>query len=83
MADNLTSVEAEAILKTFQKFDANGDGFLSKEELKSYYIKLYRLDEQTAENHLNEFIKTFDANKDGRISYQEFLHFVVSQPIPK
>ena len=41
MSDNLTSVEADAILKTFQKFDENGDGFINESEMAFYLLNLF------------------------------------------
>ena len=78
MAYSVTSAEAEAILKTFQEFDENGDGFLSKEEIKRYYIKVSGVDDQAAEKALSEFINKYDMNMDDRINYVEFMQFVVS-----
>jgi Ca2+-binding EF-hand superfamily protein len=51
-----------AVIKTFQRYDKNSDGFLTKDELQ-----------MIAEIDAEKFIKEVDKNKDGKISQTEFI----------
>ena len=70
--------ENQMISKAFQKFDANGDGFLSKDELKQYYLQEIDADRSTIDKELSQLIDECDVDGDGKISYSEFVHFVIS-----
>jgi Ca2+-binding EF-hand superfamily protein len=48
------------VIKTFQRYDRDGDGFLTKREL-----------EMIAEIDAEKFMKEVDKNGDGKISQQE------------
>ena len=73
MADNITSVDAESILKAFQELDKNRDGFLSREEIMQHFLQVTNADEEIAKEHLHKFMEQYDVNKDGHINYVEFL----------
>ena len=76
MADGLTPDEIEGILKGFRELDKDGDGFVSRDEIKQYCLQTETVDEQTAEKELCEFMDIYDVNGDDQINFVKFLHFV-------
>ena len=58
-----------AIRKKFEEFDKNGDGFVTKKELKSVMRKKGNL----TDKQLDELVKGSDVNGDGKIDYTEFI----------
>lgn len=76
------------MLEAFKAFDKNGDGFISKAELKSvmarFYIVLLHLihlsmGQKLSDKEVDEMIKVADANGDGRIEYKEFVKMMQNQ----
>ena len=76
MAGGLTPDEIEIILKGFQDLDKDSDGFVSRDEIKQYSLQVEKVDEQTLEKELREFMDEYDVNGDDQINFVEFLHFV-------
>jgi Ca2+-binding EF-hand superfamily protein len=58
----------EELLDAFKKFDRNGDGKITPEELKHYLTAFG--DEKFTVEEAEDFIKEFDCNGDGVIDYQ-------------
>ena len=99
MAFNLTGEEFEAIKEAyltidtdqselglkamFRAFDRNGDGLLSKDEIKRAWKMFITPDEECAEKEVNEFIARCDINGDGYISYEEFVQGILNDNIPE
>eukprot|EP00241_Pyramimonas_parkeae_P001249 CAMPEP_0114243382 /NCGR_PEP_ID=MMETSP0058-20121206/10755_1 /TAXON_ID=36894 /ORGANISM="Pyramimonas parkeae, CCMP726" /LENGTH=551 /DNA_ID=CAMNT_0001356209 /DNA_START=166 /DNA_END=1821 /DNA_ORIENTATION=+ len=54
----------------FRKFDLNGDGFISIDELR----QVLHVESAEDEEALNAFINHIDIDEDGGIDYMEFLH---------
>ena len=52
--------------------DTSGDGHLSKEEFKSLFA---RLDSTVDDVVIDEMIRMYDINGDGKIDFNEFLKF--------
>ena len=78
--DGLIDFEEFRSLKTqqfdevslFKVFDADGDGLISKGEVREVYRKL---GETMSEEVLTEMINELDVNQDGLISFEEFIAF--------
>ena len=78
--DGLIDFEEFRSLKTqqfdeislFKVFDADGDGMISKTEVKEVYRKL---GETISDEVLNEMLSDVDLNQDGQISFEEFIAF--------
>ena len=63
MADKVSN---DKLRVEFQQYDKNGDGFISKDELKEVLGKVQTLTDQD----LEDLIKDVDVNKDGLIDYE-------------
>ena len=54
----------------FERIDANGNGFISKDELQRFFDDHRHY---ATSRELDLLINRFDSNKDGRITYSEFF----------
>ena len=66
----LSSEQAEELKKAFAVMDTNGDGVVTKEELKGL---LKGLGEDVSDDVVDEMIKIADENGDGKIQFEEFV----------
>ena len=66
----------EDIKKTFVLFDKNGDGYITVKELKRV---LACLKISLTEAEIMSMLRESDFDKDGRVSYEEFLFLVKSK----
>ena len=57
-------------------FDKNGDGYISRPELKE---ALDKLGEDFSDEEIDHMIKEADMDNDGEINYQEFVK-VMTKP---
>ena len=60
----------EEIIEAFKVFDQNGDGYVTRDELKKV---MEGLGEKLSEQEVEEMIKEVDIDGDGKINYQEFV----------
>ena len=58
--------------EAFEVFDADGDGLISKREVREVYRKL---GETISDEVLTEMLNQVDLNQDGQISFEEFIAF--------
>jgi calmodulin len=64
------------IKKTFLLFDKNGDGYITVKELKRV---LSCLKICLSDGEIQSILRESDFDKDGRVSYEEFLFLVKSK----
>ena len=64
------SPEDRVLFERFQELDSDGDGFISKEELKVYYEQ--DLGQKLDETQLKVILHMYDENWDGKITWDEF-----------
>lgn len=63
----------DTIIQTFQKWDANGDKFISRDELQKVLKSL-----GMTEGEVDKVFSCADVNKDGKIDYTEFVSWLYS-----
>eukprot|EP00434_Breviolum_minutum_P026026 symbB.v1.2.023005.t1/scaffold2078.1/size90238/4 len=67
----------EKILAAFKKWDKDGNGFISKEELKDV---LNALGLPAKEEDVEVMLKDADLDNDGKIDYEEMVHWLCRAP---
>lgn len=70
-----TSLE-KRLIAAFREYDANDDGFITKQELKETVDKLGI---SLTDEELVETIQKADINGDGMIDYEEFVQLMTSK----
>lgn len=70
--------DAKVIVDSFKKFDANGDGFISRDELKRVLNAISTVEEEFNDASVDALLLASDTNRDGKISYEEFVKWVTS-----
>ena len=66
----LTEEQVTELKQAFGAMDTNGDGQVTKEELKSL---LSQLGESVDDAVIDEMIKIADVNGDGKVDFNEFV----------
>ena len=61
----------QEIMEAFQKYDTDGDGWITKDEMRAVISKMTFVENK--EKEVEKCLKDLDADGDGRISYSEFL----------
>ena len=62
-----SSQEDEELQKAFKEFDKNGDGFISREELKEV---MHSVGDMLTDDELDQMIKSADMDRDGQVDYR-------------
>ena len=69
--------------KSFQKFDKNDDGFISKSEFKRKIKSIMKkLGQDMTNDEIKDAFNFADSNEDGKISLDEF-EAIPNRPMPK
>ncbi|XP_058054584.1 calcium-binding protein E63-1 isoform X2 [Anopheles bellator] len=68
--DDLT----QDLVAAFRVFDRDGNGYITRDELKA---AMDMIGENVTEYQLNEMLELADADKDGRINYEEFARLLL------
>ncbi|KAJ8917694.1 hypothetical protein NQ315_005141 [Exocentrus adspersus] len=63
------------LMAAFKVFDLDGDGFITREELK---IAMEMIGEEITEEQLTQVIVMADTDHDGKINYEEFVKLLTS-----
>ena len=58
--------------KAFRKFDKNGDGSVSYEELKEVFLARGK-----SEKDVQDFFNEADIDKDGKVDYEGILSLII------
>merc|ERR1719265_2177806 len=64
------------IVETFKKFDLNGDGMISRDELKRVLCCISA--DQFDDSAVDALLAAADKNKDGFVQYEEFVCWVTA-----
>ncbi|KAK4265247.1 hypothetical protein QN277_026325 [Acacia crassicarpa] len=67
--DQGSSNKAEELRQVFATFDKNGDGFITRQELRE---SLRNMRMAMSEKEIDEIVVKFDSNGDGLIDFEEF-----------
>ena len=68
---SLSAEQIEELKAAFTQMDANGDGFVTKDELKAM---LSSLGEPVEDSVVNEMMAVADVNGDGKVDFNEFVN---------
>ena len=71
MSKKLSQDQIAELKKAFDVMDANKDGFVTKDELKSL---LKGLGEDVTDEVVDEMISIADTNGDGKVEFDEFCN---------
>lgn len=64
-----TSQELDEISKVFKEIDSDNNGFLSEDEIREGINRMIG----TSATNFEEILRAADSNKDGKVSYNEFI----------
>ena len=67
--------QEEELRQRFKLFDQDGNGLISREELREV---MQQLGEKLNEEEIDEMIQDADKNGDGMIDYEEFVKYMTS-----
>jgi Ca2+-binding EF-hand superfamily protein len=73
MAGELTADHEQYFRSVFEEFDGDGDGVMTKEELR---LLMAALGENLNEAMIEELVSQIDQDSNGTVDCEEFLHLM-------
>ena len=78
MAKRINQTEQdEELMEVFKLFDKNGDGFIDAHDLKKVFVELGH--DKITEEDCRLLVKLHDSDKDGTLSFDEFVYTLMSK----
>ena len=71
---DMSEEDKQVIARAFHELDVNGDGYLTKGELKKYLLATGALNRNAASLRADQLINGMDMDGDGQIDLNEWLH---------
>ena len=71
-------VQHSHIKQEFKQYDKDNNGYITQEEFKQVYQK--RTGFVPSKEQFSNILRRADQDKDGQISYDEFLHLLLNSP---
>lgn len=72
--ETITSAHMKKMRTIFNSYDKDGSGYLSKGELQRFFKSM---ETYFTKSELSEAMYIIDNNNDGKVSFQEFIRFVL------
>ncbi|KAK2155054.1 hypothetical protein LSH36_250g00022 [Paralvinella palmiformis] len=79
---NAHSLRGDEILEAFKVFDKNGDGFIRLPELNKILTANGAMTGEESAKLIDELVREFDKNHDGKFDYSEFVSIFMSDKNP-
>lgn len=73
---DLTDTQLKDLQETFSLFDANGNGYITTQELAQ---AMRQLGQNPTNKEIKEMIAKVDANNDGKLNFEEFKSMMVEK----
>lgn len=73
---SVEAISPRDLLAMFERFDANKDGAINKEELRALLSQKLKVD--VTEDQMETVLAKADRNRDGKLNYQEFVQWMLA-----
>mmetsp|Transcript_45031 Transcript_45031/g.101355 ORF Transcript_45031/g.101355 Transcript_45031/m.101355 type:complete len:322 (+) Transcript_45031:79-1044(+) len=80
ISDAMWQDPEEKVRDTFRKWDADGNGIISLEELDRIFSKLRGDEKKLSTKQLAKIFSLVDSNSDGEVSYEELIAWLFCAP---
>lgn len=74
-----TNEEREEMTELFKSLDIDGNGTLSKEEMKEGFTRMFRNSIEDIDQEINRIMIEVDINQSGEIDYTEFISATINR----
>ena len=72
--ETITSAHIKKMRNIFNNYDKDGSGYLSKVELQRFFKSM---ETYFTKSELSEAMYIIDTNNDGKVSFEEFIRYVL------